>query len=57
MFNYQGGQKVINGLYWNLSKWEIVVVERGGGTLPESAGHRYVKLPLRRCEILWVAAP
>ncbi|MBI4443940.1 MAG: hypothetical protein HY649_11285 [Acidobacteria bacterium] len=46
MFNYQAGQKVKNGLYLNLSKWEIVPVERGGGTLPEGEGHRYVKLPL-----------
>ena len=54
MFNYRGGNRVRSGFYWNLGKWEIVTIGKEGGTLPESEGHRYVKLPVL---VLLLVAP
>ncbi|MBI4465003.1 MAG: hypothetical protein HY647_09890 [Acidobacteria bacterium] len=46
MLNYRGGQKVPRGFYWNRDKWETVTIAQGGGVLPGSETHRYVKLPV-----------
>ena len=45
MLNYYGGQTVKGGFYWNLEKWEIVIIENGRGVLPGVEAYRYIKLP------------
>ena len=45
MFTYHGGATVKSGFYWNLAKWEIVMVPKEGGVLPGSEGHRYLRMP------------
>ncbi|OFV96095.1 MAG: hypothetical protein A3F68_04545 [Acidobacteria bacterium RIFCSPLOWO2_12_FULL_54_10] len=46
MLNYQGGQSVKSGFYWNFKRWEIVTIEKGAGLLPGSETDRYIKLPV-----------
>ena len=46
MLNYRGGQNVKSGFYWNLKKWEIVIIEKGAGLLPGSETDRYLKVPV-----------
>ncbi len=41
-----GGTDVKAGFYWNLRKWELVTLSGNGGTLPGTAGDRYMKVPM-----------
>jgi hypothetical protein len=46
MLRHEGGTRVGSGFYWNVSRWSIVTIPKGGGVLPGAAEHRYVKLPV-----------
>ncbi len=46
MWRHRGGSRVKWGFYWNLAKWEIVMIPKAGGVLPGSEGHRYLRMPI-----------
>jgi hypothetical protein len=41
-----GGTAVRSGYYWNLSKWEVIPVEKDGGQLPGGRGDRFLRVPV-----------
>ena len=41
-----GGTPAKNGFYWNLGKWEMMMVPKQGGLLPGDAGDKYIKVPV-----------
>jgi hypothetical protein len=52
--SYRGGEQVRFGFYWNLSEWEVQIVQAEGGVLKGGADSRYMRLPL---PVLLVVAP
>lgn len=45
MTRYHGEDRVKGGLYWNLTRWQIVTIDGDGGVLPGEAETRYVRVP------------
>jgi hypothetical protein len=45
MAHNQGGSQVKTGFYWSPKAWEMTMVPAGGGTLPGSADHSFVRIP------------
>ena len=41
-----GGTAVRGGYYWNLGKWEVILVEKDGGYLPCGRGDRFLRIPI-----------
>lgn len=45
MARYHGSSWVKVGFYWNLSRWELVTIPKGGGVLPGGDNLRYIRVP------------
>ncbi|MEE9568214.1 MAG: hypothetical protein V3W37_02415 [Candidatus Binatia bacterium] len=46
MARYHGSDYVEIGFYCNTSRWEIITVPKGGGSLPGENEETYIRLPL-----------
>lgn len=46
MARYHGSGRVKAGFYWSPSRWEIITVPKGGGTLPGGEELNYFRLPI-----------
>lgn len=46
MARYHGSNWVKAGYYWSPSRWEIITIPRGGGTLPGGEELSYFRLPV-----------
>jgi hypothetical protein len=45
MRNYQGGETVTAGFYWNRGAWGAEVIPAGGAALPGAPEQAYVRIP------------
>ncbi len=41
----KGGTQVKTGFYWSPGAWEMAMIPAGGGTLPGSAEHEFLRVP------------
>lgn len=46
MVRYHGSDYAKGGFYCNTSRWEIITVPKGGGSLPGGNEEHYIRLPL-----------
>ncbi len=45
MFGHRGGTRVKAGFYFNVARWNLVVVPKGGGVLAGTDKDRYARVP------------